>query len=133
MVGGVIFEDELTYVGHLLPAELSETYLGHLIVEPKRHVEGLGRLSDDEASALGRVLNEMSRLLRDVEAAEHVYSWVVGDAVPHLHIHLVPRFPATPREYWGTRISDWPKAPRGGPAEIGAVCDRIRRGLATPG
>jgi diadenosine tetraphosphate (Ap4A) HIT family hydrolase len=127
--GGAIFEDDQTYVGHVLPNDLTHVYLGHLIVEPKRHVEGLGHLTNDEASALGCRVNEMSRLLREVEGANHIYSWVLGDAVPHLHIHLVPRYPDTPREFWGAKVTDWPGAPRGGKAEIAGICERLRRGL----
>jgi hypothetical protein len=50
--GGVIYEDELVYAGHAHLLGRSETYLGQLMAEPKRHVVGLGALSDDEATAL---------------------------------------------------------------------------------
>jgi len=97
------------------------------VVEPKRHVAGLGDLTPEEAAALGRVVNDLARTLKESEGAEHVYSFVLGDAVPHLHVHLVPRYPGTHKEYWGVRIDEWPDAPRGGRAEIGVICDRIRR------
>jgi histidine triad (HIT) family protein len=126
MTGGVIYEDELTYAGHLLPPQVNSTYLGYLMVEPKRHVRGLGELTDDEASALGRLVNDLARALRESERADHVYSFVLGDHVPHLHIHLVPRYPGTPRKYWGVRIDEWPDAPRGGPEAITEICERLR-------
>ena len=128
--GGVIHRDQLTYAGHLTPPELTDVYLGYLIVEPTRHVEGLGALTDEEAAALGRLVNDLAAALRESEGAEHVYSAVLGDAVPHLHIHLVPRYSGTPREYWGLSVVEWPDAPRGGRAEIEAVTARIRGGLA---
>jgi histidine triad (HIT) family protein len=131
VVGGVIFEDTLTYVGHILPSDLTDVYLGYLMVEPKRHVTGLGELTEDEAAALGRLVNDVARALRDVEGAEHIYSFVFGDAVPHLHVHVVPRYPGTPREYWGVRIDEWPGTPRGGAAEIAEISDRLRVGLAS--
>lgn len=127
--GGVVYEDALTYVGHVLPPGLDNVYLGYLIVEPKRHVAGLGDLTTEEAGALGRVVNDASRALKESEGADHVYGFVLGDAVPHLHVHLVPRYPGTPKEYRGVRIDEWPDAPRGGQREIGVVCDRIRRTL----
>jgi len=34
------------------------------------------------------------------------------------------------REYWGWRMDEWPQAPRGGPAEMAAVCARIQTYLA---
>ena len=129
VTGGVIYQDDLTYAGHILPPDLTGVYLGYLMIEPKRHVAGWGDLTGGEASALGVLLNELARVLKDTERAEHVYSLVLGDAVPHLHIHLVPRYPDTPREYWGVRIDEWPDAPRGGVPEITEVCDRLRQGL----
>jgi diadenosine tetraphosphate (Ap4A) HIT family hydrolase len=128
--GGIIHEDDLVYAGHILPPDLIDVYLGYLMIEPQRHVTGWGDLTDKEAAALGLLVNSLGRALKDSEGAEHVYSFVFGDEVPHLHIHLVPRYPDTPRAYWGTRASHWPDAPRGGIDEIAAVCDRLRRALS---
>jgi hypothetical protein len=44
---------------------------------------------------------------------------------------VVPRYPDTPREYWGVRLSQWPDAPRGGIDAITAICNRLRRALST--
>jgi hypothetical protein len=32
--------------------------------------------------------------------------------VAHLHVVVAPRYPGTPREYWGVRLRDWPGAPQ---------------------
>lgn len=131
MPGGIIHEDELSYAGHILPPDLSDVYLGHLMIEPKRHVTGLGELTDQEAAGLGVLMNNLAAALKESEGAEHVDSFVLGHDVPHLHIHLVPRYPGTPREFWGVRVGQWPDAPRGDIDDITAVCDRLRRALAT--
>jgi len=127
--GGVIYEDDLAYAGHAHLLGRSETYLGHLMAEPKRHVVGLGGLTDDEAAALGQLVNSLARALRDVEGAEHIYSFVFGDVVEHLHIQVLPRYPGTPPEYWGLRVSEWPEARQGGIEAMAAVCDRVRTAL----
>jgi histidine triad (HIT) family protein len=129
--GGIIHEDDLVYAGHILPPDLIDVYLGHVVVEPRRHVTGLGELTDKEAASLGLLVNDVGRALKTIERAEHVYSFVLGDWVPHLHFHVVPRYSGTPREYWGVRVSEWPDAPRGGADDITAVCDRLRRALST--
>jgi diadenosine tetraphosphate (Ap4A) HIT family hydrolase len=129
--GGIIHEDELLYAGHILPPDLSDVYLGYLMVEPKRHVTGLGELTDQEAAGVGMLINNLAAALKDSEGAEHVYSFVLGHDVPHLHIHLVPRYPGTPRGYWGVQVGNWPDASRGAIDDITAVCDRLRRALAT--
>jgi hypothetical protein len=62
--------------------------------------------------------------------ANFVYMAVWGDEVPHLHVHLLPRLPGTPREYWGTRVSQWPQARRGNAAEIEVFVSELREYLA---
>ncbi len=125
--GGAIYEDDLIYAGHAQIREGQTTaYLGYLMVEPKRHAPHLFDLTDVEAQALGLLIIRLSRALRDSEKAEHVYSFVIGDLVPHVHIHVVPRYPGAPREYWGVRVDEWPDAPHGGPDEMAAVCERLR-------
>ncbi len=128
----MIYEDDLVYAGHAHRVGRSETYLGYLIAEPKRHVVGLGDLTGDEAAALGRLVSNLARALQAVERAEHVYSFVFGDGqVRHLHVHVVPRYPGTPREYRGFQVSEWEGAPRGGVEEMAAVCDRLRADLSS--
>jgi len=127
--GGTIYEDDLVYAGHIAANEKGSTYLGHLMAELKRHAPGLGDQTDEEARELGLLVTRLSRALKASEGAEHVYSFVLGDAVPHLHIHVIPRYPGAPREYWGVRVDEWPDAPQGGLEEIEALCQRIRRAL----
>jgi diadenosine tetraphosphate (Ap4A) HIT family hydrolase len=128
--GGVIYADDLVYAGHAHPVGDRDAYLGYLIAEPKRHVVGLGDLTDEEAGALGQLVTNLARALRTAEGAEHVYSFVFGDGqVRHLHVHLVPRYPGTPNAYRGYRVTDWPGAPRGGTDEMTALCDRVRAEL----
>ncbi len=123
--GGAIYEDDLVYAGHLLPDPHS-TYLGYLMAETKRHTPGLAELTDQEAQALGLLVTRLSRALKACEKAEHIYTFVLGHHVPHVHIHVVPRYPGAPQEYWGTRVDEWPAAPHGGDAEIAALCERLR-------
>jgi histidine triad (HIT) family protein len=105
--GGAIYEDDIVYAGHLR-AGAHPTYLGYLMAEMKRHTPGLAELTNQEAQALGLLVTRLSRALKACEGAEHIYSCVLGHDVPHMHIHVVPRYPGTPREYWGTRVDEWP-------------------------
>jgi diadenosine tetraphosphate (Ap4A) HIT family hydrolase len=132
--GGVIAADEHAVVSHLPPALPSGTvdavYLGYLMVEARRHAPGLGDLRPEEAASVGRLASAAARALRESEAAEHVYAAVIGHGVEHFHLHLIPRYPGTPREYWWTRVDEWPDAPRGGAADIAALADRLRAALS---
>jgi histidine triad (HIT) family protein len=125
-----IIADEHTVVSHLplvTPAgEADSVYLGYLMVEPRRHVGELGDLEPAEAASFGRAIAQAGASLR-AEGAEHVYAAVIGHGVEHLHMHLIPRYPGTPREYWWTRVDEWPGAARGGADEIAALSERLRR------
>jgi histidine triad (HIT) family protein len=127
--GGVLFEDDLVYVGHVHTLAGPTAYRGHLVVEPRRHVPEIGDLQDPEAAALGLTCSRMARLLREGAGAEHVYLYVAGDEVPHLHVHLVPRYPGTPREYWGPGVARWPDAPRVDPDTMRVLLSDLRRHL----
>lgn len=135
--GGPVAEDDLVFVSHVTPvapgSENSGIYLGHLVVEPLRHAPGLADLTDAEARAVGWWCSRASRALVEVAGAEHVYAAVIGDAVPHLHIHLIPRYPGTPQEYRWMRVKEWPEARRGGLAEIGLLVRGLRDYLSAGG
>ncbi|WP_172383135.1 HIT family protein [Streptomyces sp. MNP-20] len=129
MPGGPVGEDDLVMVSHVSPhspGRSGEVYLGHLLVEPRRHAAGLADLTDAESQRVGHWCARAARALREAGGAEHVYAAVIGDNVPHLHVHLLPRYPGTPRAYWWSRVDEWPEAPRGGVAEVSALVRRLR-------
>ena len=70
---------------------------GHTLVIPKRHVGSFFDLSDDERNGLMALLAE-ARLGTEAEFAPAGYNIGINDGaaagqtVPHLHIHLIPRF-----------------------------------------
>jgi histidine triad (HIT) family protein len=128
--GGAVYEDDLVYAGHsAVPEGESEAYLGIFFVEPKRHIPGLAELTEAEAQRSGALVARLSKALKESESAEHIYLFVMGHHLPHLHIWVVPRYPGTPRVYWGFRVDEWPEAPKGGTREIEALCDRVRAKL----
>ena len=63
---------------------------------------------------MGCLITRLSRALKQSEGAEHIYLFVFGHHVDYLHVWLILRYPDTPREYWGTKVDEWPGAPRGG-------------------
>lgn len=130
---GFIAGDDLFVLTHVLPdapgTDGKPVYLGHLVLEPRRHVPGLLDLNPDEATGLGQWAVRAAKALR----AEHVYSSVIGHRIDHLHLHLVPRYPGTPQEFWWPRLGEWPDAPMGGNAEVTQVVGEIRARLDAPG
>ena len=71
---------------------------GHLLVIPKRHVETLFELSEVERSTLFPFIEECKNLLEEQFSPTGFNFGVnqgqaAGQTIPHLHIHLIPRYP----------------------------------------
>lgn len=119
--GGFLAADQSVVGFHVPPLDEignPRPYLGHLLVVTRRHVAKLGDLNDDESSSVGRTAARLARALTEQGGAEWVYSAVIGTGVPHFHLHLLPRYPATPREVPWHAIDEWDGGPHGGAAEI---------------
>lgn len=128
--GGPIYQDDLLFVSHAqIPDGKDKAYLGTLFIEPKRHADGVEDLTDDEAAAIGRMARRLSRALKTASGADHIYLFRFGHHVHHFHLWLVPRYPGTPKKYWGTKVDDWPEAPYGDTEAISNLCDQIRAEL----
>ena len=63
---------------------------GFSYLEPKRHITHITELDGEEALTFGPVLARSCQALKEATGAEHVYIYVFGDSVPHLHLHLAP-------------------------------------------
>jgi len=88
-----VYEDDFV-IAILDIAPLSE---GHTLVIPKEPADTMDQLSDDHAAALGRVLPRIARAIMKVTEASS-YNILLnngeaaGQAVPHVHFHIIPRF-----------------------------------------
>ncbi|MFD1019165.1 HIT family protein [Thalassobacillus hwangdonensis] len=127
--GTTIYEDDFVYVGHI-DRNGKPNYLGHVMIDLKRHAPTLGDMTVEESKAFGLIMSRVSKALMASEGAEHIYSLVSGNSVPHLHMHLVARYPNTPEAYWGPmEVYDWEDAPMGGDEEVNNLCLRIKAHL----
>lgn len=128
--GVVIFEDDLLYVGHI-DRQGEPNYKGHLMIDLKRHVRSLADMTIEEAQAWGVMMMQLSQALTDVTGADHIYALVSGNSVPHLHMHVVARYPGTPRAYWGPMdVYDWEDAPFVQRDELIRFCHDVTTALA---
>ncbi len=127
--GGAIYEDDLVLARHTYDGSGEGSYLGALVLQPKRHAT-LAELTDDEARAMGWLAARLGRALAACTDAEKVYAYAFGEAYDHLHMFVVARYPGAPREYVRLRAQEWPGAPRGGAQAIAALVERLRAAVA---
>ena len=81
----------------------NQTYRGHCqLVFDGRHVEGLEHLRAGEHEALMRDLRRGAQAIAAVIQPDRMNYCSLGNVVPHLHWHLVPRQRSDPR--WGMPI-----------------------------
>ncbi len=105
--------------------EDDSVYLGHVFLETKRHIAGLAEMTLDEAFEIGKFQKIVSEAFKEYFSAEHIYSFVFGDGVSHLHIHLIPRYEGAPEVYRGMKVDQWPDAPHGNDEEAIAYCREL--------
>jgi ATP adenylyltransferase len=130
LVGPLIWSDEHVVVSHLGLRSADTVVLGYLFVESRRHVPSVDLLRDDEAAAVGRAAARAAAALRAEVDAERVFSAVIGQGVDHFHQHVFPRYRGTPAGVAWWASDEWDGAPRGGLAEVEALCARLRPHLA---
>lgn len=90
--GGTIYSDELWVADHGIPPLMR----GYLVLKPRRHVRDLADLTADEAVGLGIAAQRVTAAIRSALAPERIYVCAFVEAVPHLHFHLLPRYPEMP-------------------------------------
>jgi len=123
--GPFIFEDAGIKLSHFPILNSALATRGHLLIETTRHICDMSEMNADEASALGRLIAAGTELMKTRLGAEHVYLFRINDQVSHLHFHLVPRYPNTPKEYWGLKIWENPVSPQINLEEIKKICAQL--------
>lgn len=70
---------------------------GHTLIIPRRHIESIFETNAEEANALIRLLAEAKNFVAKEYKPDGFNIGVndgpaAGQTIPHLHIHLIPRF-----------------------------------------
>ncbi len=90
----VVYEDEDT----LAFLDVNPMAPGHTLIIPKSHAETILDLEEDKLGLLIEAVASVEKLIFE-SLKPSGFTWGVnqgkisGQEVPHLHIHLVPRFP----------------------------------------
>lgn len=65
---------------------------GHLLIIPKKHIVWMQEANDKTISDIFKLTKKMMLALKKSLKCDYVQESVVGNEVPHFHIHLIPRY-----------------------------------------
>lgn len=88
-----IYEDEHTFAF----LDIHPSQPGHTLVIPKKQIEFIWDLENEDYAALMAAVKAVGAHLREKLAVPYVGIKVIGIDVPHVHVHLIPF--ATSEEY----------------------------------
>lgn len=100
-----------------------------VVVFRGRHVVEPFELDAREAAAYGSEVLRVARALREVLRPLKLNYDVLGNSVPHLHTHLVPRYADDPRPGWPFPFPD-PDPPPMPEARLVRDVEALRRALS---
>lgn len=115
-------------------AELEATFLqagedapmrGYCFLMLKRHAVELYELSAGEAAAFMRDVQRVSRAVHEITRAVKLNYEIHGNTIPHLHLHIFPRYPGDPFE-WQPINPRAVKSPVYAPGEFDEFARRLR-------
>ena len=95
----IVYEDELCVAFR----DIAPQAPTHILIVPRKAVQRVGMAGEDDRGLLGHLLLTAAEVARREGVADSGYRLVInngrdgGEAVPHLHIHLL-----------GGRKLDWP-------------------------
>jgi len=129
--------DETTAGIRFFAGEAADAYLqragvqrGYTIVTWRgRHVAEPTELTEDEAATYWRELLEVGRALERHLAPVKLNYDLLGNTLPHLHTHVVPRYADDPRPGWPFPFPDGEPPPHP-EAELRADADALKLLLA---
>ncbi len=87
-----IYED----TNHLAFLDISPFTKGHILLIPKMHYETFLDLPEAEVKELFALAQKLGKKLKSALEAQHIFLLVMGEEVPHTHVHLIPYYGKMP-------------------------------------
>lgn len=131
----IVFADEYT-VAFL---DARPVFKGHVLVIPRAHYETLAEVPSDLVMPLFALVRRISTAMPTAFGVQGSFVGVnntVGQSVPHLHIHVVPRSHGDGELHWTASLLSlvfgrllWPRSRYTGAAEEAGYARRLTRAL----
>jgi len=92
-----IFEDK----NSLVFLDIKPVNHGHLLIIPKKHIVWMQEADDKTIGDVYKLAKKMMLALKKSLKCDYIQLSVVGNEVPHFHVHLIPR-------YYGDNFRNFP-------------------------
>ncbi|MFA5932172.1 MAG: HIT family protein [Candidatus Paceibacterota bacterium] len=83
-----VYQDEK----FLVFLDIKPVSYGHLVIIPRKHTVWMQDVDDETISEIFKLTKKLMLVLKKTFACDYVQESVVGNEVPHFHIHLIPRY-----------------------------------------
>lgn len=104
---------------------------GYCILESKRHFLDLSQANESEFLEYGALLAKLMAVQRNVISdCQRIYTFSLAEAVPHFHVHVIPRRSDFPSEFKGRGIMSYPLAPALDLDALTTVVELLKEGFA---
>jgi len=103
------FSDSILYLNE------DQFFKGYCILEYKRHVKELFDLTDEARDLYIKHLSLAAKALQKTFNPDKINYELLGNKVPHLHWHIIPRFKGDPA--WSDPVWSKPHNPVNPPAD----------------
>ena len=65
---------------------------GHVLIVPKKHIVWMQEADDKTISDIFKLTKKIMLAMKKSMKCDYVQESVVGEEIPHFHIHLIPRY-----------------------------------------
>jgi histidine triad (HIT) family protein len=72
--------------------DIKPVSFGHLLIIPKEHIVWMQEAEDKTIAEIYKLAKKMMLVLKKSLKCDSVQLSVVGNEVPHFHVHLIPRY-----------------------------------------
>ncbi len=83
-----IYEDEKVFAF----MDIKPVSEGHILLIPKEHTPWMQDVSDEMIEYIFKKAKNLMQVLKQSLGCDFVQLSIVGEEVPHFHIHLIPRY-----------------------------------------
>lgn len=100
--------------------------LGYCVIEPKNHFLDLSEASPEEIYQYGILLAQVMKAQREILKCQRVYTFSLAEAVPHFHVHVIPRRKEFVQAFKGRGIMSYPVSPAADANLVETVVQALR-------